>query len=246
MSKLSKIIFFAIFGITFPIANVLAQVDFKEIIQPEKGKPINIKSENLIIKNRENLAIFTDNVRVTQGKMLLKSNQVRLYSDYNEKSKKSKFKHIEAEGNVDFKSEDKSVKSDHADYDVIRGILLLTGNVVISESDKLVEGKTFVYDVNTGRSEIRNSSFSNAGEANKSSDNTSEKQGRVRAVFTPDEETNGFQLPISKLEAVKGKEKKDDHQNVEGDNNTFKSPYLIEDNQNQNHNDFEKKIKIDK
>ena len=135
----------------------LAQLDLGQVIKPESGKPINIKSDSMIIRNKENLAIFTENVHVKQGGMTLDSDQLKVYSDYDEKARKNKFKRMEAEGNVNFNSEDKSVQSNRAVYDVIAGTLVLEGNVHMKDADTVLEGKIFKYDVKTGRSEIRKS-----------------------------------------------------------------------------------------
>ncbi len=204
-----------------------AQLDMQQMIKPSEGEPINITSDNLIIQNNNNISIFKDNVHIIQGTMKLNADQVRLYSVYDEKTKKSKFKRIEAEGNVDFKSQDKSAKSRLATYDIDGGILIMTDNVHLKDADSSLSGQVFKYYVKSGRSEISNSSIT-AGKESKGSkapvsstagtDADSEKDstnpkvetsptGRAKAVFTPGEEVKDFHMPMNALEGVKGKSK---------------------------------------
>jgi lipopolysaccharide export system protein LptA len=177
--------------------SALAQVNFSDVIQPQKGAPINIKSESLTIKNNENLAIFSKNVIVTQGEMNLTSNEVKLFTELDKSTSKTKFKTIEALGNVYFKSGDKKVRSEHANYDVKKGILVLAGNVKIEDEDTSLEGKIFRYNIITGKAEIKNSDS-----LEKTNDNN---KTRVRAVFTPGQQMEEVKTPTDALQKFKGK-----------------------------------------
>jgi lipopolysaccharide export system protein LptA len=197
MRQLLKIISLMIFAAP---AISLAQMDLQDVIQPEEGEPIDITSQSMLIKNKDNLAVFQENVHVTQGKMNMTSNEVRLYTDYDEKTKKSKFKKIESIGNVDFKSLDKWVQADEAVYDVPAGILVLQGNVKMKDSESSLQGKYFRYDVRSGKSEVRNTPKGGAPAAPGSG-------GRVRAVFTPGEGVKQIQMPSDALKGFKEEKK---------------------------------------
>ncbi len=193
-----------------------AQVDIGEMIKPEKGQPIDIKSDSMVIKNNENMAIFTDNVRVQQGKMNMRSDKLLLYTQHNEKTGKTSFKRIEATGNVDFKTQDKSVLADKAEYDVPSGLLVLTGNVRLKDADASLQGKIFRYNVNTGSSEIRNTGEGTgiapynpkaaaAAGTKPESVAAPSSGGRVRAVFTPGEDVKEFEMPLDTIQNIRGK-----------------------------------------
>ncbi len=207
MKKNLKLISFILLAVPFCAS---AQLDFEQVIKPDSGKPINIVSDNMIIRNDEDLAIFTKSVVVNQGGMELKTDQLKVYSETDEKTKKNRFKLMVAEGSVYFTSQDKTVQSNKATYDVIKGILVLEGNVHMKDSESSLAGKIFRYDVKTGRSEIRNTgagtgvaaapaSSSGAG----SSAVSEEGGGRVRAVFVPGEGIKTMTTPLDSLNAVK-------------------------------------------
>jgi len=211
--KMKKYFYNITAAILFLSLSVQAQVDIQQVIQSESGNPINIKSENLVIRNNENLAIFSDNVRVTQGKMNLKADEVKLHTTYNESEKKNKINKLEAEGNISFKAQDKSLRSNKALYDVDAGILLLEGNVRMEDTGTSLAGKIFRYDVKTGRSEIRNSGITTgAGEITEPTKTTTEPEqgGRVRAVFTPGEGVESIRTPADALSGFKNNHDKDD------------------------------------
>jgi lipopolysaccharide export system protein LptA len=179
-------------------------IDLNQVIKPEEGEPIIIKANNLIIKNNKNLAIFKTNVRVKQGQMFMLADEVRLYSDYNEKTQKSSFKQLEAKGNIDFKSLDSSVKSDYASYNVKTGILDLKGNVKLADTQSSLEGKVFTYNAKSGKSVIRNSIPEDSIKyGSKAAENS-----RVRAVFVPGEGVKNVTMPTNALDGYKQQKQK--------------------------------------
>lgn len=182
----------------FSSQNSLA-IELNQVIKPEEGQPIIIKSDNLIIKNNKNLAIFKNNVRVKQGQMTMLANEVRLYSDYNEKTQKNTFKQLEAKGNIDFKSLDSSVKSDFASYNVKTGILDLKGNVKLADSQSSLEGKVFTYNAKSGKSVVRNSlPEDNIKYGSKAAENS-----RVRAIFVPGQGIKEIKTPSNIMDSIK-------------------------------------------
>jgi lipopolysaccharide export system protein LptA len=207
--------FLQIIAIIFMPSFAFAQLDLNEVIKPNEGEPINITSDSLVIKNNENISIFEKNVHVKQGDMNLKADQMTVYSETNPTTKKSTFKRITAAGNVDFKSADKTAKSDHADYDVKGGILILRDNVHLVDGDSSLQGREFTYNVKTGMSKISNSTISDSGGKVKATvGDTGEAKpvqsgGRVKAVFTPGEDVKKFSMPMDAFSGVRGKEKKD-------------------------------------
>ncbi len=214
MKKNLKKILTSFFIFAAPAA--FAQVDIGNMVKPQDGEPINITSDNLIIKNEQNLSIFKDHVKVVQGTMNLKADQVRLYTVYDQKTKKNRFKRIEAEGNVDFKSEDKAAKSRLAVYDIDAGVLTLTDDVYLKNETTSLSGKVFKYYVKTGQSEISNSVVSASSADGKPAAKTTDSSdqsvtqtsgGRVKATFVPSEDVKNFHMPVNAIEGMKTKAK---------------------------------------
>jgi lipopolysaccharide transport protein LptA len=200
---MKNILKYAFVVLSFYSLPSLAQVDLQEVMKSGEGEPINIDADNLIIKNNENLAIFKTNVHVVQGKMDLRADEVRMFTEYNEKTKKSVLKKLEAQYNVDFNAPGKSVQSDLAEYDVIGGILELKGNVRMKDADTSLAGKYFKYNMKTGSSEIKNSTVANTGGA-AAVGTEAQPAGRVRAVFTPGKDIEKFSTPLDKIQNVRG------------------------------------------
>jgi len=160
-------------------------IDLKQAIQPKRGEPLNIKSETLVIENKENLAIFTKKVHATQGQMILNADEMIVHTEYDEKLGKNRFSLIEASGNVDFKSLQKTARSKKARYDVNSGILILTEDVRMADGDNSMEGKYFRYNAITGVSELRNTSELTGKAGGKTATDTAKPEGRVKASFVP-------------------------------------------------------------
>jgi lipopolysaccharide export system protein LptA len=181
-----------------------AQVDMEDVVGSNEGEPINITSENLVIKNREELSIFENNVKVVQGTMVLKANKVKVYSETDATSKKSRFKQIEATGNVDFVSGKHTAKSEVATYDVKAGILKLRDNVRLTDTDTTLQGRVFEYNVKTGVSKISNSGGAvSADKAGVKAKDGETPAGRAKVTFTPGEGIETMGVPMDPWQGKK-------------------------------------------
>ena len=170
----------------------------------KKGDPINIKADNLAVMNKKNYAVFKNNVVASQGKMILKADEMQVYTYNDSKENKTKFERIECYGNVDFDSGIKKAKSQKAIYYVKKGLLELTENVYLQDGENTVEGQKFIYEVETGKTSISNNLLS---EAKTAEDNLSVKQetgkdegnkiinGRVKASLIPGEAVKNVEMP---------------------------------------------------
>jgi lipopolysaccharide export system protein LptA len=207
-----KRLIYTVIMVLFPAVS-FAQVDLGGVIKSNEGEPINITSENLIIKNAENLSVFENNVHVTQGNMNLRANQMKVYSEITPGTNKSSFKKIEAIGNVDFRADDKTAKSEHAVYDVKAGLLTLTDNVRLTDADTVLQGRVFEYNVKTKLSKVSNSggtiSASSKGSGAAGNDSPAENpkpsSGRSKVIFTPGEGIKSFGMPMDAFEGMHGK-----------------------------------------
>jgi lipopolysaccharide export system protein LptA len=169
-----------------------AQTNVKKSVGGDSGKPIEITSDSLTVKQKKNRAEFKDNVHAKQGNFNLKSNELIVETEHDEKQNKNVFKKLEARGNVNLIAPDKNAKSDIAIYDVEKEIVNMYGNVVLGQGENKVMGNRLTYNVKTGQSQIFNDSktFSKsegvpdeAGEVTPTGTKTS--SGRVKAYLVP-------------------------------------------------------------
>jgi len=143
----------------------------------DNDAPIDIEADELEIKQKENVAIFSGKVKVVQGKLTLKA--ARLVVEYTETDKKNTGKNkdgkreiskLNATGGVIVTSDAQSATGDWATMDVKKNTIIMGDNVVISQDGNVIRGNKVLVDLNSGYSRIISSKKTG---------------GRVRAIFKP-------------------------------------------------------------
>jgi len=138
----------------------------------DNNAPIDIEADELEIKQKENLAIFSGKVNVVQGKLTLKA--ARLVVKYLNADKKTDGKQeiskLNATGGVIVTSENQSATSDWATMDVKKNTIIMGDRVVISQDGNIIRGNKVLVDLNSGYSRIISGPKTG---------------GRVKAIFKP-------------------------------------------------------------
>ena len=171
-----------------------------------KNEPVKIESSKLEVRDKEKLAIFTGNVFVQQGDTTMRSPELRVFYEADEKDKKGakkkagtaavadpgatpvaatktangnvtateknvsqKIKKIEALGGVIVNSKEQKATGDRADFMMRENIVILTGNVVVSQGQNVMRGDKLIVELNTNKAHME------AG--------TKDKPGRVQGLF---------------------------------------------------------------
>ncbi len=138
----------------------------------DNKSPIDIEADELEIRQKQNIAIFSGKVNVVRGKFRLQSG--RLVVKYRTTGKagagKREISKLSATGGVVVTSETQSATGDWATMDMKKNTIVMGDNVVISQGDNVIRGSKVLVDLNTGYSRIISS--------NKTG-------GRVRAIFKP-------------------------------------------------------------
>jgi len=119
--------------------------------------PIEIESDKLEVHDHDNLAIFTGNVQLVQGKLLLKTVKMTVYykSEGGGGTDDAQVDHMEAEGKVYIKQNDQVATGDQGTYDMDTGVLVLTGKeVVLTQGENVVVGCRLVSNSKTGQSKL--------------------------------------------------------------------------------------------
>lgn len=121
-------------------------------------KPIQIESDKLEIKEKENTAIFTGNVAVTQGDTLMKSGRmVVLYAkgEGSAATGSAAIDRIEADGKVYLKSATQVATGDAGVFDMKSEVFVLTGKeVVLSEGENVIVGCKLTVQMKTGKAQL--------------------------------------------------------------------------------------------
>ncbi len=120
------------------------------------------------------IAVFRGNVDTIQGDLHLRTDKLSVYyteSSGNGKTMESSISKIVADGNVFLSSPAETAQGERGVYDVVKGIITLTGSVMLTRGDSVIRGDTFIFDLKTGRSKVTSGGASGSG--------------RVRAIIRP-------------------------------------------------------------
>lgn len=127
-------------------------------IQINNDEPILIESDRLEVREKENIAVFTGNVSVVQGKTLLKSKKLRVYYANDGGSAatgSANIDRLEAEGRVYVKSETQVATGDRGSYDMKSEVMVLSGkNVVLTEGENSAVGCKLTIHTQTGLAQL--------------------------------------------------------------------------------------------
>lgn len=145
-------------------------------------QPIQIESDQLEIRDKERIAIFSGNVSVVQGATLLKAGRMTVHyaSDGGPVAGGgARIEKLAVDGKVYVRSEEQVATGDRGTFDMRTEILVLTGEkVVLSEGDNVIVGCKLTVEMKTGQAR-----FDGCGK------NASEG-GRIIMQITPGDRKN--------------------------------------------------------
>jgi len=134
--------------------------------------PIEIAADSLEVQQDDQIAVFSGNVDAQQGEMKLRAD--KLFVHYHEGSGNEAaqaISKIDAEGEVFFSSGSETAAGNAGTYDVDKGVIVLTGQVVLTQGENVIKGNRVVLDLKSGLSTMDSA--------------PSEGGGRVRGLFVP-------------------------------------------------------------
>jgi len=129
--------------------------------QLEGDQPIEIESDKLEVRDRESTAVFSGNVSLVQGKLLLKTVKMTVFyasdggSGGGATAGNADIERMEAEGKVYIKQGEQVATGDHGTFDMASGVMVLTGKeVVLSEGKNVVVGCKLTSNMKSGLSQL--------------------------------------------------------------------------------------------
>lgn len=142
----------------------------------DAGKPIQIESNRLEVREAESVAIFSGNVAVQQDQTVLKAGRMKVYYKKDGGSAttgSADIDRLEVDGTVYVRSETQEVTADKGVYDMGREMLVLSGDkVVLTEGSNVIVGCKLTVNTQSGLARL---------EPCKSTG------GRVKMLLTPGE-----------------------------------------------------------
>ncbi|MFT5065058.1 MAG: lipopolysaccharide export system protein LptA [Yoonia sp.] len=127
-------------------------------IRADSSAPVEVAADNLTVDQDSGTAVFTGNVVIGQGDLRLSAGSVRVvYSDAT-----GDIAQLIASGGVTFVTDTEAAEAQNADYNLITGVLTLTGDVLLTQGASALSAEKMTVNVNSGAAQM---------------------SGRVRTVF---------------------------------------------------------------
>ena len=152
---------FLMLGLAFGAAAQGTQVPFGTVDQ-DTSLPIEVSAESLSVSQTDGSALFTGNVVIGQGEMRLSAPRVLVFYTENQNG----VERLEATRGVTLVNGDQAAEADKAQYEVNRGTIRMTGNVLLTQGANTLVSDSMDVDLEGG---------------------TAQMNGRVRTVFSSEE-----------------------------------------------------------
>ena len=108
--------------------------------------PIDVTSEQLAIDETANTALFTGDVVVVQDTMTLYAPWVKVF--YNDDQ--SAISNMKAKGGVTLIQNDEAAEGEEADYDLEKEIMIMTGDVLVTQKLSAIAADKMTINTNDG------------------------------------------------------------------------------------------------
>jgi len=163
-------------------------------LQLQRGQPLRIESETLEVRDKQRLATFSGNVKVTQGDSTVQCKTLVVFyedgattpakkdtkQDNPEVAQKGgavggqQIKRLEAKGDVVIVQKDQTARGDTAHFDMKTNFVTLTGNVTVTQGQNVLRGERMTVDLTTGLARVE------SGKGRVTLDLQNTKQGPAR------------------------------------------------------------------
>lgn len=143
----------------------------------DSSAPIEITSDALEVHQGEHLAIFTGDVVAGQGTLRLTADRVEVsYAAQDQGAGKASgeasgtdsatgvIRELLAVGDVFISNGSETAQGERARYDIVSGIITMTGDVVLTQGENVISGKRLSINLDEGTGRV---------------------EGRVKSIFTP-------------------------------------------------------------
>ena len=138
----------------------------------DPNAPIRIEAAKLRVDDNTKKATFTGNVVAAQGDFVMRSSKlvVSYSGEAGGQNSQSEVTRLNATGKVLITSTDaRTAKGEKADFDVRKQIVVLTGNVVLTQGKNVMKGEKLLVDLKSGLSTFEAS--------------TEQKPGRIQVLL---------------------------------------------------------------
>ena len=117
------------------------------------GQPLEVTSDTLQVDQAGGASVFSGEVLAVQGDLRLTAGSVRI--EYiAQAGGGQRVERLVASGGVTLATPDEAVEAREAVYNLIRGTLEMTGDVMLVQGTNILSGQRFVADLNAGTGQM--------------------------------------------------------------------------------------------
>lgn len=157
-------------------------------LQMQGDQPIAIESDQLDVDDRAAQATFSGNVSVEQGETRMQADRLVVHysqgsggaqpasSGGNLPGGGNEIRRIEASGSVEITSADQVATANEANVDMATQVVVMTGNVVLSQGPNVATGCRLTVQMETGVAQLQSANCPGGSGGG---------SGRVRMLLTP-------------------------------------------------------------
>lgn len=113
-------------------------------------QPVQVEADTLSVNQNDGQAMFSGNVAISQGEMLLSADKVFVTYDEDGTGVKS----LQASGGVTLVNGPDAAEAEQADYDIDKAIVVLTGSVMVSQGQNVISGDKVTINLDTGTAQV--------------------------------------------------------------------------------------------
>jgi lipopolysaccharide export system protein LptA len=135
--------------------------------------PLDISADRGEVFDAEGRVVYTGDANVVRGATRLRADRIEAFFTRGPNGGFSDLERIIAQGEVYYVTEGEIARGDEGVYDLVEGVVTLTGSVVLTQGCNVSTGETLVVNIESGAARLT------GGQENQ----------RVRSVFFEDDET---------------------------------------------------------
>lgn len=154
-----------------------------------RDQPVHIESATLEVRDKDKVATFSGNVKVTQGDTIMRCKSLLVFYDQDDMNAdnaknpgkslqaatpgpggQQKIKRLEARGSVVVTQKDQTATGELGIFEMKTNTVTLTGNVMMTQGQNVLRGDRLIVDLTTSVSRVESGK---------------DGQGRVQGLFLP-------------------------------------------------------------
>lgn len=116
--------------------------------------PLDVDANSIDVLDAKGQAIWTGDVRITQGDMKLNADTVTVFYSKGKTGGDPVIERLDAQNNVKLVTPSETASGRYGIYDVGRKTITLVGAVTLSHGDSVLHGQRLAIDLESGRSKL--------------------------------------------------------------------------------------------